>query len=138
MHAPLLASNAPVAFHEMLPWLIAPALLAVIGSLLIVYLRKRLFSDRAADQPTGMMGELRAMRERGEITEDEYDRARAAVIAKATGKDPEAVRLESIRKAGGLVAEDGFDLTGRPLPGNEAEPSEPGELNPDDTAPDNP
>jgi hypothetical protein len=110
------ASNAPVAFNEMLPWLVIPVVLAVAGALLIVYLRKRIFADEAADQPVGMMADLRAMRSRGELSDDEYERARAVMIARATGKDPDQVRADSIRKQGGLVAEPGFDLTGRPLP----------------------
>ena len=108
--------NAPVMFHEMIPWLVVSVVLAVIGTVVIVYLRRKLFADDESAQPTGMMSELRAMRDRGEISEDEYERTRAVMVAKATGKDPETVRLDAIRKSGGKVAQPGFDLTGQPLP----------------------
>ncbi len=111
-------NNAPVAFHEMLPWLVLLLVLSVAGVGLVFYLRKRLFADDAGGEPAGLFADLRAMRDRGEITEEEYERTRAVVIARATGKDPDEVRAEAIRKQGGLVAKPGFDLTGRPLPGH--------------------
>mgnify|MGYP004284536231 CR=1 FL=1 len=61
-------------------------------------------------------------RPKSEISDDEYERTRAVIIAKTTGKDAESVRLDAIRKAGGLVAEPGYDLTGAPLPGAGAVP----------------
>jgi hypothetical protein len=104
--------------------------LALVGIALIVYIQKRILSDRDdKDQGGTLFSDLRAMRDRGEISDDEYERTRAVIIAKTTGRDAEQVRLETIRKQGGLVAEPGYDLTGRPLPGTPA--SELGELDPE-------
>lgn len=91
--------------------------IALVGIVLIVYIQKRILSDRDDnDQGGTLFSDLRAMRDRGEITDDEFERTRAVVIAKTTGKDADAVLRDAIRKAGGAVAEPGFDLTGRPLP----------------------
>lgn len=109
-------NNAPVALHEMMPWLIALAVLSVVGVGAIVVLRRRLFASSEAPEAAGMMSELRAMRDRGDLTEDEYERTRAVMIARATGKDAREILADSIRKSGGLVAAPGFDLAGRPLP----------------------
>ena len=103
--------------------------LALVGIALIVYIQKRILSDRDDKYQGGtLFSDLRAMRDRGEISDDEYDRTRAVIIAKTTGRDAEQVRLEAIRKQGGRVAEPGYDLTGRPLPGTPA--SELAELDP--------
>lgn len=100
--------------------------LALVGVALIVYIQRRILGDREGEsdgaQPGTLFADLRAMRDRGEISDDEYERTRAVIIAKTTGKDAESVRLDAIRKAGGLVAEPGYDLTGAPLPGAGAVP----------------
>lgn len=127
------AGNAPVLLHEILPLLVTLLVLSIVGGLVILYLRKRMFADDKSSDSAGLFADLRAMRDRGEISDDEYERTRAVIIAKATGKDAEQVRADAIRKAGGRVAEPGFDLSGRPLPGTEP----PGPENPLGSAPDN-
>jgi hypothetical protein len=113
----LAQANARSALNEMLPWLGALLLAALLGGALLFYLRHRLLGPDLPDSGKGLMEDLRAMRDRGEISEDEYEHARISMIAKATGRDAQQLRNEAIRKAGGRVAEPGFDLTGRPLPG---------------------
>tara|TARA_Y100001933_G_scaffold260538_1_gene312795 strand:- start:1743 stop:2144 length:402 start_codon:yes stop_codon:yes gene_type:complete len=100
--------------------------LTLLGLGLIIYIQRRILSDRDDTTDSGtLLADLRAMRDRGEISDDEYERTRAVMIAKATGKDPHAVLADSIRKQGGLVAEPGFDLTGQPLPQSRDEPEQP-------------
>lgn len=110
------SGNAPVAFNEMLPWLGLLVLITLVGVGVVYLIRRELFRSEDPNTSVGVMADLRGMRDRGEITDDEYERTRAVMIARATGKDPEAVRADAIRKQGGAVAEPGFDLTGRPLP----------------------
>ena len=100
--------------------------LALVGLALIVYIQRRILRDPDDDNRSGtLFSDLRAMRDRGEISDDEYERTRAVMIARATGKDADAVRADSIRKQGGRVAEPGFDLTGRPLPSPDAPNADP-------------
>ena len=111
------STNAAVAFNEMLPGLGLMVLIVFLGLVFVFLLRRHLFgASKEEANSVGVMSDLRAMRDRGEMTEDEYERTRAVMIARATGKDPEAVRTASILKQGGVVAKPGFDLTGRPLP----------------------
>ena len=112
------SANARTALGEMLPWLVALLGASLVGGVLLFWLYRRFVADSGPDETAaGFMGELRAMRDRGEISDDEFEQTRLAMIAKATGRDVDELRAEAIRKAGGLVAEPGFDLTGRPLPG---------------------
>lgn len=113
----LAQAGARGALNEMLPWLGALLVAALVGGALLFYLRHRLLGPDAADTPgRGFMEELRDLRDRGEISEDEFETARLSIIAKATGKDLQTLRDDAIRKAGGKVARPGYDLTGRPLP----------------------
>lgn len=123
---PILASAARLAFGQMLPWIIAMIVLVIAGGAIVLYIRHRFF--RVEDEtttPGGLTEQLRAMRDRGELTPEEYDEARLVIVARATGKDLAALRADGIRKAGGRVAEPGFDLLGRPLPGPAATPGGP-------------
>lgn len=117
------SANAPVAFNEMLPWLGLLVLITLVGVGVVYLIRRELFrGDDSESHSMGVMSDLRSMRDRGEITEDEFERTRAVMIARATGKDPETVRADAIRKQGGVIAEPGFDLTGRPLPSGDGAP----------------
>jgi uncharacterized membrane protein len=125
-----LATTVVVFDSRLVLLLVFMGVIALAGFLLLVYVKKRVVGDFESKQDGGtLFSDLRAMRDRGEISDDEYERTRAVIIAKTTGRDAEQVRLETIRKQGGLVAEPGYDLTGRPLPGTPA--SELGELDPE-------
>jgi len=109
--------SAQLAFNKMLPWLGALLVVALVSGVLILYLRHRMLGpDDQGQGSRGFLEELKAMRDRGDLTPDEYEQARITMIARATGKDPQRLRDDAIRKAGGRVAEPGYDLTGRPLP----------------------
>lgn len=117
--------SAELVFQRMAPWLVVLFVAAMAGGAVLFYLRHRLLSsgDPAAGS-RGLLEELRAMRDRGELDNEEFEQARLSMIAKATGKDLRELRNEAIRRAGGRVAEPGFDLTGRPLPGPGASPGQ--------------
>jgi hypothetical protein len=95
--------------------------LALATIALLAFRSKVLGKDGGADQ-AGMLDKLRAMRDRGEMTPEEFDAAKSAMIAKlAPGRGglAEPVRAAPPKKSSathGLVAKPGFDLTGRPLP----------------------
>ncbi|MEX2218784.1 MAG: SHOCT domain-containing protein [Phycisphaerales bacterium] len=102
------------------------AAVTVAGVILLVY-RSRVLAKPPSPAPAGALEELRALLERGEVSREEYERARAALAAKITGKavpprgaasQPTAASTPRPARApaGERIAKPGFDLTGRPLP----------------------
>lgn len=58
------------------------------------------------------------MRDRGEISEEEYDQTRRTIAARAAGREPpEPPSPVDWAGESGRVARPGYDLTGEPLPG---------------------
>lgn len=89
----------------------------------IFMLRGRLFgSDERADADAGgMLETMRRMRDRGEIPEEEYRAAQAAMVARAAAARDQARGHPATDRTpapapGELRARPGFDLTGAPLP----------------------
>lgn len=83
----------------------------IVGGVVILAIRRRATEDRAAvPLETLSLGELRDMRARGQITDEEYEALRRAALAAFgfAGGDE------------GRTAPPGVDLTGEPLP--EADP----------------
>lgn len=102
-------------------------------SVVVLILRRRLLGpDRSLNNPASIMESLRAMRDRGELTPEEYERTRQAMIARATGKPithaPPITRAapgparSPARDPEELRARPGYDLTGEPLPIPQPEP----------------
>jgi hypothetical protein len=131
--------HATLAARDLGPYLIALGLLILVlmvAAVGLLYFRSRVLASRAdSDHGAGLLTSLRAMRDRGEISLEEYDAARHAMAARAAarvkGADPDPPKkVPAIPKAvapeggvtrasetpGELRAKPGFDLTGRPLP----------------------
>lgn len=98
----------------------ALAVAAIIGYFVIVAIRKRTIGGDARRGGT-TFADLRAMRDRGEITPDEYAKIRANMV--------DAVKHGPVRRTPTisafidtdtrtLIAKPGRDLTGEPLPGH--------------------
>lgn len=112
-----MANNAQTAFNEMLPWFAALLAFVLVGGAVLFFLRRRMLGPSdSGDVSRGILEEIRELRDRGAISQDEYETARLKMVARASGRDFEELKAESIRKAGGVVAEPGRDLLGRPLP----------------------
>jgi len=81
---------AQAATNDVLFW-VALLLGAVLAaSVAILALRKSLFAPEAkAEDPGSLMDQVRAMRERGEISEAEYDQVRRKLVAKAASRPSE-------------------------------------------------
>jgi hypothetical protein len=83
---PTLASQQ-AASNQVL--LVAGLLIAVVlvASIAVLALRKSLFAapDKPED-PGSLMDQVRAMHQRGEISQDEYDRVRRRLVAQAVAK----------------------------------------------------
>jgi hypothetical protein len=124
--APWLAQQSQ---PDPIPVIIAVAALivaVVIAGLAVMHIRGRLLrkhDDRSSTE--SWLDELRAMHRRGEVSDAEFQAARASLLAKVTGapvptsgSKPAAQPAPKQTHAGSshLVAEPGFDLTGAPLP----------------------
>lgn len=59
----------------------------IVGGVGILMLRRRLLSKESESAAsTGLLDTLRAMRDRGEISPEEFDKARQAMVAKLAGR----------------------------------------------------
>ncbi|MDX9910892.1 MAG: SHOCT domain-containing protein [Phycisphaerales bacterium] len=114
--------------------------IVLVGGIALLYLRKRFLSENAGDAPALLLDDLRDLRRRGEISEEEYERARGAIVGRMS--DAMGVRSAGPRSAASgptparpavppdpslRVARPGYDLTGAPLPqpGESPRPDEP-------------
>jgi hypothetical protein len=83
---------AQAATNDVLFW-VAVLLGAVLAaSIAILALRKSLLAPaRHGEDPGSLMDQVRAMRERGEISDAEYDQVRRKLVAKAASRASEKV-----------------------------------------------
>jgi len=76
-------------FGRLLPWLGGLLVLAIVGGMVMLWTR-RMAVGRDKERPTdgfGMDG-LRGMLDRGEITPEEYDRARRKLVQRVRDSAP--------------------------------------------------
>lgn len=119
--------------QDLTPYFIAIGVLivvVVIAGIGLLVLRSRLHETDGGggSGAGGMLETLRAMRDRGEMSEEEYRSAQAALVAKASAEKGEnhgadLGSAEAPARArtrppmpGELRAPPGYDLTGEPLP----------------------
>jgi hypothetical protein len=119
----LLALLAPQArqidyarFYTFMGIIVALSLLA--GLAVLAFRRRLLRRDSDPALHARLMDDLRAMRDRGEISPDEYDSARATMAARLAGRPPPPKPPPAPRSHSDSTrrAPPGFDLTGAPLP----------------------
>lgn len=68
-------------FSRILPWVGGLMVVAVLGGLLMVWTRRMAVGRQAPGQHDGFgLDDLRGMVERGEMTQEEYDRARRRMV----------------------------------------------------------
>lgn len=126
-------AQQPRPTGAVLLWVAVIIGVVLASSLLILIIRRRLLGPAKDDSAAlGLMDQLRHMLQRGEITQDEFDRTRRAMVTKAAqARSPHtpagpvtlspATRPENSPDHSAdpdevLVARPGFDLTGAPLP----------------------
>lgn len=104
---------------EALLWLGGMIVLLMIAAGGVLVLRARLLDRGARSGGPGLfLDELRAMRDRGELSPAEYDAARSAMAARlAGGPRSDAGSPDSPAT---LRARPGVDLTGDPLPDSDS------------------
>lgn len=121
------AGNAR-ATQAALVWTGVLLVAVLVGAVVVFFVRRQMVGGDPSDGAMaggGLLDELRQMHRRGEIGDDEFERARAAMLARATGKP--VAGAGAAGRTGGVggpagggaetrVAPPGFDLTGSPLP----------------------
>lgn len=128
-----ISALAQVAGKSVVPlWIMLGVLIVVVVAMGIAMLviRRRLLEKEGAAGQEGLMAGLREMRNRGEISPEEYDAARRTMAARAAGVAPAQAGVKRQPEPGAAgpgggarVAKPGFDLTGAPLP----KPPKPGD-----------
>jgi len=118
--------NSKVAHGDaarVLLWVGALLVLVVVLGMVIVLVRRRTLGETGERAEGGMLDELRRMRDRGDLSSEEYDKARASMVARlkgagapARGKPVSGALLDAPRVQGELRSRPGIDLTGAPLP----------------------
>lgn len=113
----MLATVAQAAPRSIGPVLINLGVLIVVvvamGFFILLVRKRMLGSDR--DLGAGsLLGDLKQMRDAGDISQAEYDYLRKSIAARAAGQEPPPRPAELA--APELRATPGFDLTGEPLP----------------------
>jgi hypothetical protein len=110
-------------------WVGVLFLVALAGGFAVLLLRRWLLDADSADHGAGWdLRALRHMRDRGEISEEEFQLARSRIIdSMSKTRPPTPTGAGAPPYSGGeLRAPPGFDLTGEPLPGGEnAAPDQP-------------
>lgn len=67
-------------FGEILPWLLVLIGVVIAGGVLIMFIRRRLQDDLASSSPGFTLQDLRNLHARGELTNDEFERAKTQMI----------------------------------------------------------
>ncbi len=83
-----LLAHAPEARTTSLVLAVAALIAAVLllGLIIMVFRKRLLARDNAADAGRSFMEDLRRMRDRGEISQDEFDATRRRIIERARQK----------------------------------------------------
>lgn len=99
----LLAQTNKAGTADALLWIGLLILVVIVGSLVVVALRRKMLDNASADQETITMSDLRAMVEKGQLSQDEYDVMRAKMAKKASDaamNDPKVqAQLSKLRAA---------------------------------------
>ncbi len=91
LDVPLMTAAAPPSGNAgaVFVWVGLLILVTIGGGLAILFVRRRLLAkESAADTSAGLMQSLRAMRDRGEISPEEYEATRKAMAGKVLGRTP--------------------------------------------------
>jgi hypothetical protein len=97
-------------------WIGVSLVLVVAASVFILWYRTKVLGRDQGTQ-VGLLDELREMRNRGELSDEEYAAAKHAMVSRVSGNPtPRPVAKATAPSTTERLAPPGFDLTGQPLP----------------------
>lgn len=80
-------------FGRIWPYLLALLVIAVVGGLFAMWLRRRIAGAEEGTTPGFTLHDLRQMHNRGDMTAAEFERAKAAMLAKRPSREEMADKL---------------------------------------------
>ncbi len=97
----LVQAQTPKSSYEALIWLGVMLVLTVAGGIFVMFVRRRLFGggqDGIGEE--GILDSLRRMRDQGEISQQEFESARRAMLEKAMSRKSPAKSAKPDADAG--------------------------------------
>ncbi len=85
----LVATRSGDLFSHVMPWLVVLLVVVVAGAILLAFLRRATHASDASIREGFTIHDLRTLHSRGDLTDAEFARAKAAVIARAGGSGSE-------------------------------------------------
>jgi hypothetical protein len=79
--------NPGALFRQILPWLVALALIVIAGAVAIWLLRRGLGRTGGGGAAGFSLQELRGLRAEGKLTPEEFERAKASIIGRVQGEE---------------------------------------------------
>ena len=79
----LVATRSGDLFSHVMPWLVVLLVVVVAGAILLAFLRRATHASDASIREGFTIHDLRTLHARGDLTDAEFARAKAAVIARA-------------------------------------------------------
>lgn len=96
------------SYTPLLVWAGALIVLLIVGAIVLTAVRRRLLGERDGGGGLGLtLHDLREMHARGDLSDDEFARAKASLLGRSVDAAP---------GAGERRAPPGYDLAGDPLP----------------------
>jgi hypothetical protein len=83
------AASPDSLLAEVLPWVLVLIAFVVVASVIIMWLHRRIRSDQPSASGGFTLHDLRQMHARGELSDEEFQRARESVIAGVRGPKSE-------------------------------------------------
>jgi cytochrome c-type biogenesis protein CcmH/NrfF len=95
----LTLAKDPSASTDVVVWVGVLIALIIGGGVLVMVLRKRLLAKDDASAEMGLFDALKQMRDRGEMTQEEYEAARRKVVEKAKAGMMQGAKVDGKRVA---------------------------------------
>jgi hypothetical protein len=80
----LATADAGGLFSDVAPWLALLAGLCILGFIVMIWIRRSIHDEASSAAPGFTLQDLRDLRAAGELSEEEFERARAGMIARLT------------------------------------------------------
>jgi len=97
------AAGADRLFGDLLPWLGLLVVIVLVGGGIAVWMRRRLMARESSGSVGFTLGDLRDLRARGEISEEEFEKAKAQMIAGLTRDDAVSGTDDDAEAASGVA-----------------------------------
>lgn len=98
VHSSTILTASPAGgemFRELLPWLVVLLITVIVGGV-VMYVARRIAHRSDNQQDIGFtLHDLRQLHERGELTDEQFERARAKMIASVRGTADKSDQAES-------------------------------------------